>query len=158
MSFLNNIVEQFTHQGGGGGGQQGGYEQRQGGYSEQSYQYQQNTNYGGGGNQGPPQCPPPWFAEWDNYQNRWIYINRETGQRTHEFPQGGYGQENRGYGGGGYQQQSYGSQPPQQQSHTGRNVALGAVAGLAGGALLMHEGHKVGESACSSRPLQSIRQ
>lgn len=159
MSFLNNLVNQFTHQGQGGQQQQGGYGQSQGeygqsqgGYTQQQYQYQQNSNYGGG-NQGPPQPPHPWIAEWDNYQNRWIYINRETGQRTHEFPQGGYGQDNRGYGqqqsygGGGYQQQSYGSQPPQQkQSHTGRNVALGAVAGLAGGALLMHEGEKVGES------------
>lgn len=147
MSFLNNLVNQFSHQGQGGGQQQGGYGQSQGGYAQQEYQYQQNTNYGG--NQGPPQCPPPWIAEWDNYQNRWIYINRETGQRTHEHPgQGGYGNrgyQQQGYGGGGYQQQSYGSQPPQQQSHTGRNVALGAVAGLAGGALLMHEGHKVGE-------------
>lgn len=145
MSFLNNLVNQFTHQG--QQGQQGGYQQQQGGYqqggyAQQQYQYQQNSGYGGG-NQSP-QPPHPWIAEWDNYQNRWVFVNRETGQRQHEFPgQGGYGQDNRGYG----QQQTYGADPPQEhkQSHNGRNVALGAAAGLAGGALLMHEGHKVGE-------------
>jgi len=94
-----------------------------------------------------------------------MYVNRETGQRTHEFPQGGYGQESRGYGGGmqggyGGMQQGYGQQggyggqqgysgqqsyqEPVRQSHSGRNMALGAVAGVAGGALLMHEGEKVG--------------
>lgn len=134
MSFLNNLVEQFTHH--------GQNNQQQGGYAQESYQ---QSSYGGG--QGPPQPPAPWYAEWDNYQNRWVFINRETGQRSNEFPSGGgYGQENRGYG--GYQQQSYGGQPPpqEQKSHNGRNIALGAVAGLAGGALLMHEGEKIGES------------
>lgn len=149
MSFLNNLVNQFTHQGGSGRSQQGygnqGYPS-QGGYGGQQYggqQYQQND--------GRPHPPAPWIAEWDNYENRWVYVNRETGQRTHEFPQ-------QGYGGGGYQQQNYQQggygggygAPPQQvqeqhKSHNGRNMALGAMAGVAGGALLMHEGEKVHE-------------
>lgn len=151
MSFLNNMINQFTHQGQGQQQQQQqqqGYGQSQGGYSQQEFQYQQNSSYGS--NQGPPQPPHPWYSEWDNYQSRWVFINRETSERTYEFPSHG---GNRGYQqqsyGGGYQQQTYGSQPPQQKSHTGRNVALGAAAGLAGGALLMHEGHKVGESMSS---------
>ena len=105
------------------------------------YPQQQNSN-------SAPQVPPPWVAEWDNRDNCWIYVNRETGQRTFEFPHQPYGGNN--YGGGygqqyqgGDQRGSYQQEPPK-QSHTGRNVALGAAAGLIGGALLMHEGHKVG--------------
>lgn len=153
MSFLNNLANQFMHQGGSGQHQQ----QEQQGYGNQGYPPQ--GGYGGqqyGGQQHPqndgrPHPPAPWIAEWDNYENRWVYINRENGQRTHEFPQQGYG--------GGYQQQSYqqggysggyGGQPQQQmqeqhKSHNGRNMAFGAIAGVAGGALLMHEGEKVHE-------------
>lgn len=134
------------------------------GYGQQgSYGGQQYGNQGYG-QRGPPQVPPPWIAEWDPSQNRYIFINRETGQRTHEFPQQSYGGQGygSGYGGGGYEQRGqggYGQQggygyeqrgqggynepPPQHKSHTGRNVALAGIAGLAGGALLMHEGEKV---------------
>jgi len=137
MSFLSNMINEFTHK--------GSQPQNQGGYSGQQQGYQQQSN------SGRPQPPAPWIAEWDQNENRWIYINRETGQRTHEFPQqygGGY--DNRGYGQQGppgYPQQNlqYEQQPQEKKSHTGRNVALGAVAGLAGGALLMHEGEKVEE-------------
>jgi len=154
MSFLSNIIGEFTNKGS-QGQSEGGFGQQQQGYGQQS-------------NGGRPQPPSPWIAEWDQYENRWIYVNQETGQRTHEFPQqqgGGY--DSRGYGQGqsGYPQQApqygqqgtygqpgyaqqggqYGGEPPQEEkSHSGRNVALGAVAGLAGGALLMHEGEKVG--------------
>lgn len=75
-----------------------------------------------------------------------MFINRETGERTHNFPnQVGY---NSGYrDGGSYRQQAtYGDgyeQYQQRPSHTGRNAALGAAAGLAGGAFLMHEGHEI---------------
>ncbi|KIW05681.1 uncharacterized protein PV09_03544 [Verruconis gallopava] len=87
---------------------------------------------------GPPQPPPPWISEYDYQSQRWFFVNQQTGERTWNFPQApGY---NGGYGGGG-------NYPPQQEqkSHTGRNTAIAAVAGLAGGALLMHEGEKVEE-------------
>jgi len=130
MSFLNNVINEFTHH--------NSHSQSQG--QNQNYPQQQSYN-------SPPQPPAPWIAEWDQYENRWIYINRQTGQRTHEFPhQYSSGYDNRGYGEQGtYQLQGYG-QPVQTQSnsHGGRNMALGAMAGVAGGALLMHEGEKVG--------------
>jgi hypothetical protein len=47
----------------------------------------------------------------------------------------------------GYQERRgeyYAQQPPQQKSHAGRNIALAGVAELAAGALLMHEGERVG--------------
>ena len=82
---------------------------------------------------GPPQPPAPWVAEFDGQSQRWYFINRETGERTYNFPQNNQGYSD-GYGG---QQQA--------PSHAGRNTALAALGGLAGGALLMHEGHKVEE-------------
>lgn len=92
--------------------------------------------------QGPPQPPPPWIAEWDSQSQRWFFVNQQTGERSWNFPQASYG-------GGGYSQPGYGNdnsyQQPQSQSHTGRNTALAAAGGLAAGALLMHEGHKVEE-------------
>ena len=118
MSYYNNQ------------GQGQGYYPQQGGYSA------------------PPQVPAPWVAEWDNRGNCWIYVNRETGQRTFEFPQQSYRGDNYGgnygqqYQGGG--QRGYYEQEPPKQSHTGRNIALGAAAGVVGGALLMHEGEKIG--------------
>jgi hypothetical protein len=161
MSFLNKLVDGISHHGG--------------------------QQQGGGGQQGRPQPPPPWIAEWDAQDNRWLFINQQTGERTFQFPQGGYGGQQSygqqggyggqqggyggqqggyggqqgGYGGqqGGYggQQGGYGGQqgnygggygappPEQHKSHAGRNTALGVGAGLLGGALLMHEGEKVGK-------------
>ena len=45
-----------------------------------------------------------------------------------------------------YQQSEVITQAPQQKNHNLAYGAGGAVAGLAAGALLMHEGHKVGMS------------
>ncbi|OQV10456.1 WW domain-containing protein isoform 2 [Cladophialophora immunda] len=121
-------------------------DQPQGSYGRDPYN--QPPSYGG-----PPQVPHPWVAEWDERDGRWFFVNRETGERTFQHPQpsyggGGGGYEERGYGSGyGGQEQRGGGyeQEPQKKSHTGRNVALGAAAGLLGGALLMHEGEKVEE-------------
>jgi len=113
--------------------------------SQQDYpqnQYNQSQNYNS-----PPQVPPPWVAEWDARDNRWFYVNRETGERTFEQPQqtygGGNNDGNYGQDYSGQSQRGYYEQEPQKQSHTGRNLAFGAVAGVVGGALLMHEGEKV---------------
>jgi hypothetical protein len=90
--------------------------------------------------QGPPQPPAPWIAEYDNQSQRWFFLNQQTGERSWNFPQpqGNYGGGS--YGSGGY---GGGPQEPPKESHAGRNAALAGVAGLAGGALLMHEGEKV---------------
>ncbi|THX74915.1 hypothetical protein D6D05_06760 [Aureobasidium pullulans] len=138
-----------------GGPQQGygGQQQRYGG-PQQGYGGQQQ-GYGGpqqgyNSGQGTPQVPPPWRAVWDDRDNRWLFINDQNGERTFEHPgrTGGYGSYNQGppqgqYG--GYEQQQ---QQPQHQkkNHNGLAYgAMGAAAGLAGGALLMHEGHEVKE-------------
>jgi hypothetical protein len=139
MSFLNKLVDGITHHNQGGQSQQNTYS----GGGQQQYGQQQ-----GGG---PAQPPHPWRAEWDG--QRWIYINQENGQRSAEFPHsqyGGYGQQ---YGGQqqaqynqGPPQQQYGAPPAQKSGMGYGSMALAAGAGLAGGALLMHEGEKVGMS------------
>lgn len=142
MSFLNNLVDEFTHS-----------ERNQ---RQEEYPPQQSSDrrYSAGS----PQVPPPWIAEWDGRENRYIYFNQETGQRTFEPPQQQY------HGGAGYSQQQYGAgygsqeqrgeyyeQQPQKPDHSHRNMALVGVAGLAGGALLMHEGEEV-STYLSSHP------
>jgi hypothetical protein len=123
----------------------------------------------GGSQQGPPPVSPPWFAEWDSRDNCWLFVNQQTGERTHTHPgpgygqqQGGYGQQQGGYGqqqGGygassgqyGYGQGGYGNQggayqQPQQEHKEGGNgwkYAAAGAAGVAGGALLMHEGDDI---------------
>jgi len=113
--------------------------------------------------------PPPWHAEWDQRDRRYVFINPQTGQRTFEHPhptyqqrgnygdypqQGGYGQQQQqgGYGAGysqpqvGYQQGGYQTSVPQQTQSSHKALeygALGAVGGLVTGALAMHEGEKL---------------
>ncbi|KEF57024.1 uncharacterized protein A1O9_07214 [Exophiala aquamarina CBS 119918] len=122
MSFIKDLIEGFT-------GKDKRPDDGSQGYYSQQQQYGPSQS-----SDRPPEVPVPWVAEWDSRDNRWLYVNRETGERTFEHPQA------QGYGQGDY----YPEGPPK-QSHTGRNVALGVVAGLAGGALLMHEGEKVEE-------------
>ena len=129
--FISEMIGQFTHSGhGGGGGGDGG--QQQGGYGG-NQQYQQS---------GPPQVPPPWVARWDNNRGCWYYVNEQTGEQSLEHP------GNRGYGGYPQQQQQYQgqqgyNQPPPTEKHGHGNMALGAAAGLVGGAALMYEGDKI---------------
>ena len=52
--------------------------------------------------------------------------------------------------GSSYQQTEVITQAPQQKNHNLAYGAGGAVAGLAAGALLMHEGHKVGTLTLNS--------
>lgn len=131
MSFLNNLVGEFTHP-----------ERNQ---RQEEYPPQQSFDprYPAG----PPQVPPPWIAEWDGRESRYIYLNHETGQRTFEPPQQQYG---RGYGLQEQRGEDY-EQQPQKPDHSRRNMALAGVAGLAGGALLMHEGEEV-RTYLSSHP------
>ncbi|KIW88473.1 uncharacterized protein Z519_11042 [Cladophialophora bantiana CBS 173.52] len=105
--------------------------------------YDQPQSYGG-----RPQVPYPWEAEWDERDGRWFFVNRETGERTFQHPQPSYGgcgydESGSGQGYGGADDRRRYEQESEKKSHTGRNIALGAAAGLLGGALLMHEGEKV---------------
>lgn len=96
----------------------------------------------------PPQVPYPWRAQWDDRERCYFYIHQETGERTYEVP------NRQPYGGGGYGERSYEQSTTyvdedrgvRQQGGGGHGLmygALGAAAGVAGGALLMHEGHEV---------------
>lgn len=142
--FIGELVEEFTHQGG-GSQQRPPQQQGYGGYS------------GGGGGPSPngPPLPPGWMARWDQYRNCYIYINQETGEETLERPYYRGGPPQQGYGqggyereyGGGYGQGGYEQEPRRQEGgHHGMAYgAAGAAAGLVGGAMLMHEGDKVGK-------------
>ncbi|RLL94224.1 hypothetical protein CFD26_103186 [Aspergillus turcosus] len=144
--LLGNIIEKVVEKASGSGGSGGSG----GGYSS----YEQQPSYGGQsyGQPAPPQdLPYPWVARWDERDQRWLYVNEQTGERSSERPYGGapaYGERSYGqpqpqssYGyEGGYEQQE-----PQQQhkDHSMMYGAAGAAAGLVGGALLMHEGEKI---------------
>ena len=126
-------------------------------YNDQSQgNYGQNEprSYGG-----KPEVPYPWIAEWDDRDGRWIFINRENGERTFQHPQSsygggsytGYGERSYDQGYGGQEQRGdYEEQPPK-KDHGVRNTILGAGAGLIGGAFVMHEGEKVGMFALPPR-------
>jgi hypothetical protein len=134
-------------------------------HSGQSGQ-QQGQQQSSGGSQGPPPVSPPWYAEWDGRDNRWVFVNQQSGERTFTYPgpgfaqqQGSYGspQAGYGYGQGGYSNQgayNQGSYNPTNSSYqqqeqekkqggNGWKYAAAGVAGVAGGALLMHEGEDI---------------
>lgn len=112
--------------------------------------------------QSQPQQPPyPWTTRWDDREQRYIYINEQTGERSYTFPSASQG----GYGGGG-ESYGYANQPPQQQGYynsTGGSApeqreekssgygsaaawgAGGLALGLGAGALAMHEGEEMSE-------------
>ncbi|KAH7084332.1 hypothetical protein FB567DRAFT_79761 [Paraphoma chrysanthemicola] len=146
MGLLGELVSNFTHSGSSG--------------------QQQNRPSSSSGSHGPPPVSPPWYAEWDGRDNRWLFVNQQTGERTFTYPGPGFAQQQGSYGGpqggygnnqGGYSNQgayNQGSYNPtnstyQQQEHekkqggNGWKYAAAGVAGVAGGALLMHEGHEI---------------
>ena len=100
-NLVGELIENFT-----GGGQQ------------QQFHAPTHPQY-----QGPPQAPRPWRAEWDGQDQRWFYVNEETGERTFNFP---------------------GGAPPQQQQQQHKShEGLYAVGGLLAGAAAMYEGEKI---------------
>jgi hypothetical protein len=148
MGFLGELISDFT-------GKSGHSSQQQGQQGQQQ-----------GGSQGPPPVSPPWYAEWDGRENRWLFVNQQNGERTYTYPGPGYAQQQGSYGGpqggygqnqGGYSNQgayNQGSYNPtnssyQQQEHekkqggNGWKYAAAGAAGVAGGALLMHEGDDI---------------
>jgi len=141
-----------------GGGNQGYGQQSYGDprRDEQRFTEETTSYYNSGNVPPPPQVPYPWRPHWDDRERRYIFINDQTGERTWEFPgaqRQGYGGGGQGYGGGGgygggqertyqseqvYQQQQQ-QQPEKKHGHGMMYGALGAAAGLAGGAFLAHE-------------------
>ncbi|KAK3669906.1 hypothetical protein LTR78_010217 [Recurvomyces mirabilis] len=112
----------------------------------------------------PPQVPYPWRPHWQEREGRYIFVNEQNGERTWEFPgrRGGYETETttttysqqggggygRGYGGEErvYEQDTYTQRESERRGGGGHGMmygAMGAAAGLAGGAFLMHEGGKI---------------
>jgi hypothetical protein len=148
MSFLKDLVGQFSHSG----------QSQSQSQSQPSGSYQQSSPQ----NQGAPPVSPPWFAEWEGRDQRWLFINQQTGERTFNYPGPGYAQQQGGYNGnnqGAYNQGSYnttgGYGQPEQEKKQGGNgwkYAAAGVAGVAGGALLMHEGEEIRTSHCTLFP------
>ena len=139
MDFIENAAQNYLHHGQSGRAQGGqGFPPPQ-----QQPQGTQDPNYG---------LPPGWIAEWDAPDNRWFYVNTHTGERTWNRP----GAPLSGYGPGGYDQ-SQGSyqqaQAPAPKNHNMAYGAAGAAGGLLAGAVLMHEGDKVGR--CHVLPEQA---
>lgn len=107
-------------------------------------QYASASAYGPRDNErtgGPSQVPYPWRAQWDDREGRYIYLNEQTGERTWEYPSssggGSYGAPEPGGRDYGYE-----GQEEQKREGGGHGLlygALGAAAGLAGGAFLAHE-------------------
>lgn len=163
MSFLSNVIGEFTHQ---GGSSQGGGYGGAGGYNERPYEQ------GGYASGPPPQVPPPWRAvctrlapltdtplihSLSNFANqnskgdeparRWLFVNEATGTRTFEFPSTrgydrGYAQgEYQGYNQGqyqgygqGYQQGEYAEERrEEQQRHGGGHGLAYGAVGAAAG-------------------------
>jgi hypothetical protein len=166
MGFLSDLVKDFSGSDK-QGQQQSGYGQQQSGYGQQPYQQQSNSSYGSQ----PPPVSPPWYAEWDSRENRWLFVNQQTGERTFNQPGAGYSQQQGNYGappqqgGYGYGQGGYSNQGAYQQTGydpsrgsgyqheehksggNGMKYAAAGAAGLAGGALLMHESDNIGKPA-----------
>lgn len=152
--FVEKIFDSF-----GGGNNHEQQQQQNNSYSQQqSYGGQPQQNYGGQqqsyGGQQQPQVPYPWVARWDDREQRYIYINEQTGERSFSPPGQGYGQgQGQGYGSqqgqypggqGGYGQQQGQYEGEQREGKKGHGSAAawgvgGAALGLGAGALLMHE-------------------
>ncbi|RMZ81740.1 hypothetical protein DV738_g2123, partial [Chaetothyriales sp. CBS 135597] len=76
MNFISNLVNEYTE-------------------GQQTANVQQTGTYGGYSNYNePPRVSYPWETQWDDSRSTWIFINRETNQRTYEYP-------GQAYGGGG---------------------------------------------------------
>ncbi|GAB1733002.1 hypothetical protein NU195Hw_g8379t1 [Hortaea werneckii] len=99
----------------------------------------------------PPQLPYPWQAFWEAREGKYLYVNEQTGQRTFDAPSGGYGGYNAAppppppTDGAVYGDRADATVPSGTEkedssgSHGLMYGALGAAAGLAGGAFLAHE-------------------
>ncbi|KAI7343179.1 hypothetical protein KC354_g15827 [Hortaea werneckii] len=136
----------------------GGYDEygQRSGYDAHQQQFMSNPPP-------PPQPPYPWQAFWEAREGRYLYVNEQTGQRTFDAPSAGYGGYNAApppppADGAVYGDRSDVSGPPGEEKKSGSGGhglmygALGAAAGLAGGALVhsslmkLESGEKMGEA------------
>ena len=153
--FVEKLFDSFT-------GENKHHQQPQ---QQSSYGSQPQQNYGGQ----QPQVPYPWVARWEYREQRYVYINEQTGERSwtppgqgqgqgyggeqrgvygyqqNQYSNGGYGQQQGEYSSGGYgqQQNQYSSERREEKKGHGNAAAWGvggAALGLGAGALLMHEG------------------
>jgi hypothetical protein len=92
------------------------------------------SHYQEGRSQEGLQVSYPWASEWDYQSNAWIFVNRETGQRSHKPPYQGE------FGSNGYLDSKY----AQAEDHFTRNAVFEGVAGAVGGAALMSEEENLG--------------
>lgn len=128
--------------------------------NQQQQEYVQQSEYG----YGPPplpdapggaELPYPWVARWDERDQRYFYMNEQTGETSWERPGGmpygqppaPYGQPGYGYGYGEERRgEYYEEQEKPKKDHSLAYGAAGAAAGVIGGAVLAHEG----EEMCTS--------
>ncbi|KAF9885652.1 hypothetical protein FE257_012743 [Aspergillus nanangensis] len=156
MDLVGKILEKALDKSGDHSSSSGGGAASYGGYPEQP-----SAGYG---SSGPPQdLPYPWVARWDDRDQRWFFVNEQTGQSSWTHPGQGYAggaQPPSSYGQPYGQQPSYGydgsrtgdyypdQQPPPAQKDNSKLYAAGGVAaglavGAIGGAVLMHEGEEI---------------
>jgi hypothetical protein len=160
--FLGKIIEKVTEKATGGSS---------GGGGDSYSSYNQQPSYGGQGqgyNSGPapPQdLPYPWVARWDDRDQRWFYVNEQTGERSWERPYGGSGGPSYGERSYGQPQPSYGyeggygqpqEQRPEHKDHSMMYGAAAGAAGLVGGAILMHEGEKIRELSLTEPKIDAL--
>ncbi|RMD41441.1 hypothetical protein DV735_g3702, partial [Chaetothyriales sp. CBS 134920] len=73
MNFISNLVNEYTD-------------------GQQSASVQQTSAYSGYSSYNePPRVSYPWEPQWDDSRSTWIFINRETNERTYDHPGQGYG-------------------------------------------------------------------
>lgn len=160
MEFVGKIVEKVVESKLDGGS----HSQEQ----QQDYGYASNPGYGSA----PPppsegqDLPYPWVARWDDREQRYYYVNEQTGETSWMRPgapapapygdpygqpsYGGYGgQPSYGYGQEAPRQEYYGEEPPKKDHSMAYGVA-GAAAGVLGGAVLAHEGAEMCMLLCSA--------
>ena len=98
----------------------------------------------------PSQVPYPWRAQWDDRERRYSFVHEQTGEQIWDYDEVMRRTD------GGEQSNAYNDQyepgsvyhDEQAVDQSGNNHglaygALGAAAGLAGGAALMYEGEKL---------------
>ncbi|KAL5355397.1 hypothetical protein BJX96DRAFT_170630 [Aspergillus floccosus] len=139
MDFVGKILEKTL---------ENKFGQSSSGYSDSpsqpppsGYGYDSNPGYGA---PPPPQdLPYPWIARWDARDQRYYFVNEQTGQTSWEHP--GYGAAPASGYRDGYEGQGQG----ERSDHSGWKMAGGALAGVAvgaaGTALVMHEGEEIRE-------------
>lgn len=99
-SFISNLVENFV-------------ESKTNSNQNESTSYSETSTYNSSYNN-PPSVPYPWRADWDDREQRCVYIHQETGERVWEYDE--VIRRTSGYQSGDYQQGAAGEYHFQQPS------------------------------------------